>query len=200
MVGGHAQRTSGSRLDRSGPALLQAQQQAAARPQVATESLLQLRNEKASVPDAGAVAERRNDQLIQRLTAIDGNVRAALQQRTSATAEIDAAIAAIEARGARSCRRSAAKATAVVEERQKALLAAEEATRQRLEQTPAYQQQLQAAQRAEQIAVGAEQKTQAGGERPDSRRASRTSRTSCSSTSGSAATAPPRTRPVRSPG
>ena len=67
-------------------------------------------------------------------------------------------IAAIEAE-AQALQAERSRATAVVDERQKALLAAEEATRQRLEQTPAYQQQLQAAQQADHIAAGAEQKT-----------------------------------------
>jgi hypothetical protein len=86
-------------------------------------------------------------------------VRAALQQRSSSTTEIDSTIAAIEAE-AQALQADRAKATAVVEERRKALLATEEAARQRLEQTPAYKQQMRAAQQADQIAVGAEQKTQ----------------------------------------
>ena len=99
-----------------------------------------------------------NDQLIQRLNAIDGNVRTALQQRSSATTEIDAAITAIEAE-VRTLQRARNAATAMAEERRKALLAAEEAIRRKLNDVPAYQQQLQATQRAEQIAVSAEEKT-----------------------------------------
>jgi hypothetical protein len=146
-------------------ALLRAQQQAGGldrRVGELNDRLLQLRKEEGesyrtlarvrlSAPD--------NDQLIQRLTAIDGRVRAALQQRSSSTTEIDSTIAAIEAE-AKALQAERSRAAAVVDQRQGALRAAEDATRQRLEQTPAYQQQMRAAQQADQIAVGAEQKTQ----------------------------------------
>jgi DNA repair exonuclease SbcCD ATPase subunit len=115
------------------------------------ESYRMLARVRLSAPD--------NDQLIQRLTAIDGRVRAALQQQSSSTTEIDSTIAAIEAE-AKALQAERSRATAVVDQRQGALRAAEDATRQRLEQTPAYQQQMRAAQQADQIAVGAEQKTQ----------------------------------------
>ena len=145
-------------------ALLQAQQQAAASDRRLSElnnRLLQVRNEEGEAYRALArvrMAAPKNDQLIERLTAVDANVRTALQQRTSATAEIDAAITAIEGE-AKKLQAARGEATAVVEERRKALLAAEHAIRQRLEQTPPYQQQSQAAQRAEQIAASAEEKT-----------------------------------------
>ena len=145
-------------------ALLQARQQAAASDRQVSDlnnRLLQLRKQESEA--YGALARVRmsspnNDQLIQRLTAIDGNVRTALQQRSSATTEIDAAITAIEAE-VRTLQRARNAATAMVEERRKALLAAEEAIRRKLSDVPAYQQQLQATQRAEQIAVSAEEKT-----------------------------------------
>ena len=146
-------------------ALLQAQQQSGALDRKVSElnnRLLQLRNEEGESYRSLArvrLSAPNNDQLIQRLTAIDGNVRAALQQRASATTQIDAEIAAIEAQ-AKVLQAERAKATAVVEERQKALLDAEEAARQQLEETPEYQEKFTAAQQAEQIAVGAEQKTQ----------------------------------------
>ena len=145
-------------------ALMQAQQQTGAFDRKISElndRLLQLRNEEAE--SYRTLARVRlsapNDQLIQHLTAIDGKVQAALRRRSSATTEVDSTIAAIEAE-AQALQADRAKATAVVEERRKALLAAEQATRQRLEQAPAYQQQLKAVQQADQIAVGAEQKTQ----------------------------------------
>ena len=145
-------------------ALLQAQQQAAASDRRLSElnnRLLQLRNEEGEAYRTLArvrMSAPKNDQLIERLTAVDANVRTALQQRTSATAEIDAAITAIEGE-AKKLQAARDEATAAVEERRKALLAAEQAIRQRLEQTPPYQQQSQAAQRAEQIAASAEEKT-----------------------------------------
>ena len=145
-------------------AMLQAQQQAGALDRRVGElnnRLLQLRKEEGESYRTLArirLSAPKNDQLIERLTAMDGKVRAALQQRSSSTTEIDSTIAAIEAE-AQALQAERSRATAVVDERQKALLAAEEATRQRLEQTPAYQQQLQAAQRADHIAAGAEQKT-----------------------------------------
>jgi DNA repair exonuclease SbcCD ATPase subunit len=145
-------------------ALLQAQQQAAASDRQVSDlnnRLLQLRKQESEAYRALArvrMSSPNNDQLIQRLTDIDGNVRTALQQRSSATTEVDAEITAIEGE-ARTLQTARNAATAVVEERRKTLLAAEEATRNRLEQVPAYQQQLQATQRAEQIAVSAEEKT-----------------------------------------
>jgi hypothetical protein len=145
-------------------ALLQAQQQAGALDRKVgdlNDRLLRLRNEEGESYRTLArvrLSAPKNDQLIERLSAIDGKVLAALRQRSSSTTEIDSAIAAIEAEaGALQTERN--QATSVVEQRQKALLAAEEATRRRLEQTPAYRQQMQAAQLADQIAVGAEQKT-----------------------------------------
>jgi chromosome segregation ATPase len=146
-------------------ALLQAQQQTGALDRKVaqlSDRLLHLREEEGESYRRLArirLSAAKQDQLIQRLGGIDGKVRAALQQRTSASVQIDCTIAAIEAQ-AQALQAERSQATAVVDERQKALLAAEEATRQRLEQTPAYQQQLQAAQQADHIAVGAEQKTQ----------------------------------------
>lgn len=145
-------------------ALLQAQRQAAAidrKLSDLTNRLLQVRNEEGQAYSTLARVRMnapKNDELIQRLTAVDGNVRTALQQRTSATADIDAEITAIEAE-ARTLLAARNAATKTVEERRTALVAADEASRRQLEQVPAYQQQLQAAQRAEQIAVGAEEKT-----------------------------------------
>jgi chromosome segregation ATPase len=146
-------------------ALLQAQQQTGALDHKVAElnhRLLELHNEKGEAYQALArvrLTAPENDQLIQRLTAIDGNVRAALQQRTAATTQIDGEIDAIEAQ-AKVLQAERAKATAVVEQCQKALLDAQEAARQRLEKTPEYQEKFTAAEQAEQIAVGAEQKTQ----------------------------------------
>ena len=145
-------------------ALLQAQQQAAAIDRKLGDlnnRLLKLRNEQGQAFRTLArvrMGAPKNDQLIQRLTAIDGSVQTALQRRTSEAADIDADITAIEAE-AQTLQNARNAATAAVEERRKALLTAENATRQRLEQMPAYQQQLQATQRAEQIAHGAEEKT-----------------------------------------
>ena len=144
--------------------LLQAQRQAAAidrKLSDLTNRLLQVRNEEGQAYSTLARVRMnapKNDELIQRLTAVDGNVRTALQQRTSATADIDAEITAIEAE-AQTLLAARNAATKTVEERRTALVAADEASRRQLEQVPAYQQQLQAAQRAEQIAVGAEEKT-----------------------------------------
>ena len=145
-------------------ALLQAQQQAAAIDRKLGDlnnRLLQLRNEQGQAYRTLArvrMSAPKNDQLIQRLTAIDGSVQTALQRRTSETADIDAEITAIEAE-AQKLQTARNAATAAVEERREALLTAENETRQRLEQMPAYQQQLQATRRAEQIAHGAEEKT-----------------------------------------
>ena len=143
------------------------------------DRLLQLRQEEGDSYRTLArvrLSAPHNDQLIQRLTAIDGRVRAALQQRSSSTTEIDLTIAAIEAE-AKALQAERSRATAVVEQRQGTLRAAEDATRQRLEQTPAYQQQMRAAQQADQIAVGAEQKTQqAENDRREKRQALRAGR------------------------
>jgi hypothetical protein len=145
-------------------ALLQAQQQAGAHDRKVSElniCLLQLRNEEGESYRTLArvrLSAPNNDQLIQRLSAIDDRVRAALQRRSSSTTEIDSTIVAIQAE-AQALQAERSRATAVLVERQNALLAAEETPRQRLEQTPAYRQRLQAAQQADQIAVGAEQKT-----------------------------------------
>jgi hypothetical protein len=101
-------------------ALLRAQQQAGGldrRVGELNDRLLQLRKEEGesyrtlarvrlSAPD--------NDQLIQRLTAIDGRVRAALQQRSSSTTEIDSTIAAIEAE-AKALQAERSRAAAVVD-------------------------------------------------------------------------------------
>ena len=84
-------------------ALLQAQRQAAAtdgKLSELTNRLLQVRNEEGHAYRTLARVRMnapKNDELMQRLTAVDSNVRTALQQRTSATADIDAEITAIEA-------------------------------------------------------------------------------------------------------
>lgn len=124
--------------------------------------LLQVRNEESEA--YRSLAEIRlglggDDPLIQRLGSIDANVRAALQRRATVIAEIDSEISALslEARALQTDRQIA---TAAVEDRQAAFDAAAAATRERLEQAPDYQEQLEAAQQAERVAVAAESKTQ----------------------------------------
>lgn len=152
-------------------ALLQAQQQTGALDQELHDlgdQLLRLREQEGAAYRTLAqvrLGAPKGDGLIERLKAIDGNVRLALQERSTAAKEINTAIAAIQ-QESEALRTERERATALIEERQAALMAAEEATIRALEQTQPYQAQREAAVQADRIAAAAEQKaTQAEADR-----------------------------------
>lgn len=146
-------------------ALSQTQQQAAALDRKIGDlntRLLELHNEESEAYRTLArirLGTPEDDPLIQSLTAVDATVRRALEQRSSASADIDQSIAAITAEMER-LRAERARAMAIAEERRALQLAAEDAALQQLETTAEYQQKQAALQHAEQIAIGAEQKLQ----------------------------------------
>ena len=185
-------------------ALLRAQQQAGGldrRIGELNDRLLQLRKEEGNSYRTLArvrLSAPHNDQLIQRLTAIDGRVRAALQQRSSSTTEIDSTIAAIEA-----------EAQALQAERGRRPRPSSTNARRRCWPPKRPRGNGWSRRRPINNRCGRRSRPTRSPSAPsrrrnkrrmiDAKKASLTSRTSCSSISGSAVTALRRTRPVRSP-
>lgn len=124
--------------------------------------LLQIRNEESEAYRSLAgirLGLAEGDPLIERLKSIDASVHTALQRRSTVTAEIDSEISALSTES-QALQANRTMAAAAVEDCQHAFDAAADATRARLEQTRPYQQQIEAAQRADQVAAAAESKTQ----------------------------------------